>query len=210
MTGIGGLDFLIIVSLQYMTASSPIDSAWKSAWKQFECIPRVFATERKIPGSWQYTVSRHQRDIYLTVNEQAILHYHYDEDQSRRFLELRFCMMGQSYCQQAHVNCDQCRLEKNARCFEQVDSVDLLTFRFEPIHLKNLIRAEEMDSETDAILHFRYNKSFTRPMPISVNVRNTLDSILNHSYSDALENIFINAQTQILLLYCLESINAIR
>lgn len=193
-----------------MIESSPIDTPWRAEWKQFECIPKVFSAERRIPGSWQYTISRHQRDIYLNVNEHAVLYYHFDQDSPKRFLELKFCIMGQAYCQQAHVNCDQCRLEKNARCFEQRDSVDLITFRFEPIHLKNLIRAEEMDAESDAILHFRHQHTFSRPMPISVNIRNTLESILNNSYSDALENIFINAQTQILLLYCLESLNAIR
>jgi AraC-like DNA-binding protein len=67
-----------------------------------------------------------------------------------------------------------------------------------------------MDAESDAILHFRHQHSFSRPMTISENIRNTLESILNNSYVDALENIFINAQTQILLLYCLESLNAIR
>jgi AraC-like DNA-binding protein len=36
-----------------------------------------------------------------------------------------------------------------------------------------------------------------------------LDSILNHRYSDVVENIFMNAQTQILLLYTMESMGSI-
>ena len=31
-----------------------------------------------------------------------------------------------------------------------------------------------------------------------------LEGLLNHNYTDSLENIFINAQTQMLLLYSLE------
>ena len=31
-----------------------------------------------------------------------------------------------------------------------------------------------------------------------------LEGMLNHNYTDSLENIFINAQTQMLLLYSLE------
>jgi AraC-like DNA-binding protein len=41
-------------------------------------------------------------------------------------------------------------------------------------------------------------------------IRHTVDSILNHRYIDKVENIFVNAQTQILLLYSLESINSIK
>jgi AraC-like DNA-binding protein len=187
------------------------NESWlRAEWRQFASIPTVFSAERRIPGSWQYTISRHQRDVYLQVNEQAILYYNYHDEPVQRFLELSFCIIGQAYCQQAHVNCESCQLEKNSRCLEQRDSVDLITFRFEPIHLTNFLRGEEMDAETDAILHFRHQHTFSRPFQITGNIRSTLESILNNSYSDTIENIFINAQTQILLLYCLESMNTLR
>jgi len=35
-------------------------------------------------------------------------------------------------------------------------------------------------------------------------MRLTIEALLNHNYTDSLENIFINAQTQILLLYSME------
>jgi AraC-like DNA-binding protein len=35
-------------------------------------------------------------------------------------------------------------------------------------------------------------------------MRLVLDGLLNHSYSDTLENIFVNAQTQMLLLYSMD------
>ncbi len=93
---------------------------------------------------------------------------------------------------------------------EQTDTIDLLQFRFEPQHLKNLIRSGDTNTETDSILNFRYNHSFTRPIQITGRIRHTLDTILNHHYSDAVENIFVNAQTQILLLYCLETMNELK
>ena len=193
-----------------MVENSQNEPRLRAEWRLFASIPTVFSAERRIPGSWQYTINRHQRDIYLQINEQAVLYYNYHEEPVHRFLELSFCIIGQAYCQQAHVNCESCRLEKNSRCLEQRDSVDLITFRFEPLHLKNLLRGEEMDAESDAILHFRHQHTFSRPLQITDNIRNTLESILNNSYSDTLENIFINAQTQILLLYCLESMNTLR
>jgi hypothetical protein len=44
-----------------------------------------------------------------------------------------------------------------------------------------------MDAESDAILHFRHQHTFSRPLQITDNIRNTLESILNNSYSDTLK-----------------------
>ncbi len=41
-------------------------------------------------------------------------------------------------------------------------------------------------------------------MPLCGRTKNILDALLNHSYSESLENIFINAQTQMLLLYSMD------
>lgn len=193
-----------------MFDNTTIESRWQANWRQFDCIPVVYSSDKNIPGSWQYSIRRHKRDMYLQVEDQGVLLYNYDENPQKRTLELRFCVSGQAFCQQSQVNCEDCKLNQHARCVEQTDSVDLLSFRFEPLHLTNLIKSEEMDSTTDAILRFRYDHSFSRPLELSGRIRHTLDSILNNRYADAVENIFINAQTQILLLYSLESMGSLK
>ena len=72
------------------------------------------------------------------------------------------------------------------------------------------MKSGDDQTETSTILNFRYKHTFTRPIQISGRIRHTLDSILNNRYQDAVENIFVNAQTQILLLYCLESMNTLK
>ncbi|MBP7931395.1 MAG: helix-turn-helix transcriptional regulator, partial [Chitinophagaceae bacterium] len=81
--------------------------------------------------------------------------------------------------------------------------------RFEPVHLTNLITSEP-GGETEDILNFRYKHTFSKPIVLNGRIRHTLDSILNHRYNDTVENIFINAQTQILLLYTLEAVSSIK
>lgn len=166
--------------------------------------------EKKIPGSWQYTVQRYARNSQLMVDEGGTLYYHYDDDHLLRYLQLKFCVSGQTYCRDAANHCEECKLNKLAQCVEQSDTVDMLEFKFEPIHLTNLIKSEGVNEETESILHFRYRHTFSKPIHITGRIRHTLDSILNHRYEDALENIFINAQTQILLLYTLESVSSLK
>jgi AraC-like DNA-binding protein len=54
------------------------------------------------------------------------------------------------------------------------------------------------------VLAFRHRTSFSKLLPICNRTRSVLESLLNHSYTDTLENIFVNAQTQMLLLYGLD------
>jgi AraC family transcriptional regulator len=54
------------------------------------------------------------------------------------------------------------------------------------------------------VLAFKHPNSFTKIFPVCARKRITLDALLNHSYSGAMENIFTNAKVHELLLYSLE------
>jgi AraC-like DNA-binding protein len=175
----------------------------------FEGVPPLYASEKKIPGSWQFAIKRYANDANNDVEDYGTLVYNFDNQPDRNYLELRFCVTGQTYCKQSVVNCEDCKLNKNALCVEQSGTVDFLQFRFEPVHLTNLITSEP-GGETEDILNFRYKHTFSKPIVLNGRIRHTLDSILNHRYNDTVENIFINAQTQILLLYTLEAVSSIK
>jgi AraC-like DNA-binding protein len=175
----------------------------------FEGMSPLFASEKKIPGSWQYVIKRFASDSKNDIEDYGTLVYNFDNQPDRNYLELRFCVTGQTYCKQSVVNCEDCKLNKNALCVEQSGTVDFLQFRFEPVHLTNLITSEP-GGETEDILNFRYKHTFSKPIVLNGRIRHTLDSILNHRYNDTVENIFINAQTQILLLYTLEAVSSIK
>jgi hypothetical protein len=175
----------------------------------FEGVTPLYSSEKKIPGSWQYAIKRYANDTKNEVEDYGTLVYNFDNQPDRNYLELRFCISGQTYCKQSVVNCEDCKLNKNALCVEQSGTIDFLQFRFEPVHLTNLITSEP-GGETEDILNFRYKHTFSKPIVLNGRIRHTLDSILNHRYNDTVENIFINAQTQILLLYTLEAVSSIK
>lgn len=176
----------------------------------FENMPLLFSKKKDIPGSWRLEINRRSVPSNMMVHDQGTLNYHYDPDVENRFLYLQFWVGGRSFCSEAVVHCEECKHNPNAHCVEQTGTIDEVNFRFEPIHLNNLIKTENNNSELQALLKFKYDHSFSRPVLINGRIRHTLDSILNHRYADAVENIFINAQTQILLLYTLESMNTIQ
>jgi hypothetical protein len=192
-----------------MDVNKNFDVAELKTRSAYANLPIVFKREKNIPGSWYFNVQRHRRDSTYKIEDEGSMYYSYDLQVQKQYLELRFCVSGQSYCSQPNFNCEDCQLNKNADCVEQTNTIDLLQFRFEPSHLKKLLRSGESHTETDSILNFKYNHSFTRSIQITGRIRQTLETILNHHYTDAVENIFVNAQTQILLLYSLETMNTL-
>ena len=86
-----------------------------------------------------------------------------------------------------------------------MDSVDVVSFRFSPVQFSQFIKPRKgNDTLTDDILYFKYISSFSKILLLCGKTRMVPEAILNHTYTDSLENIFINAQTQMLLLHTLD------
>jgi len=125
--------------------------------------------ERQIPGSVQYSIRRYGKHPQWSMEDMGeIVYYFRREDTTKNYLELRYCITG------------------------RVDTVDVLSFRFLPVHLSQFA------------VEFRHTASFSKTVPLCGRTRLVLEALLNHSYTGSHENIFINAQSQMLLLYSLE------
>src|ERR1700741_578415 len=80
-----------------------------------------------------------------------------------------------------------------------------MDFRFSPVQLSQFVQPRRTAGTlTDALLNFNHSSSFSKTLPLCGKTRMVLEALLNHTYTDSLENIFINAQSQMLLLYSLE------
>jgi AraC-like DNA-binding protein len=162
--------------------------------------------ERHIPGSVQYTIKRYQKNPQWNLDDLGMMVYHYKrENPGQNFLELRFCVAGNVYCRKKEIECDSCKLNASPGCTERIDTVDVLSFRFLPLHLSQFVNPRKSDSTvSDNLLNFKHPASFSKTLSLCGRTRMLLEALLNHSYTDSLENIYINGQSQMLLLYSLE------
>ena len=161
--------------------------------------------EKSIRGSVKYVFKRYRRLPQWNIDDMGLLNYHVVKtDSKENYLELKFCVSGNVYCREKNTECDFCKFSSSKTCMEKVDSVDVLSFSFTPSYLKQFTGGKKQSSLADEMLSFNQDTSFSKAMPLCGKTRLAIESLLNHSYTDSLENIFLNAQTQILLLYSMD------
>lgn len=161
--------------------------------------------EQQIPGSVQYTIYRYRKTSQWEVDDTGMLVYHRIEPKSaNNYIELRFCISGNMYCRQQPSTCDKCVTGQPGICPHKAASIDVLSFVFSPTHLSQFSHAGKGKLLADEIVRFRHPSSFSKTLSLCSRTRMVLEALLNHNYSGSMENIFINAQMQMLLLYSLE------
>jgi AraC family transcriptional regulator len=169
----------------------------------------VFEASRQIPGSVQYSVKRYARPKNWMGDDVGVLKYHYEPSRpEQNHLELKFCIIGNMYCRHYQTECNQCRAHASFNCEEKVESVDILSFVFSSTLLEQFVRSRISDNSlSEDLLSFKHEVSFTKSLSLCGRTRMVLEGLLNHNYKDSLENIYVNAQTQMLLLYSLDGMD---
>jgi len=168
-----------------------------------ESLDLLFEKDQHIPGGVAYSVQRYAMLSQWTIDDTGMMVYHQSKDKER-YLELRFCVSGNSYCNDPVCNGGQTCRRSAAQCGAKAATMDLFTFRFSATYLAPFVKGRQTLSRTEEVLAFRYPSSFTKIVPICGRSRLVLESLLNHPFEGALENIFVNSQVQAVLLYSLE------
>lgn len=166
----------------------------------------IYETSRQIPGSVNYSIRRYIKPKNWLSEDIGMLKYHVEPSVSKKnHLELRFCVAGNMYCRQQQNECRQCKIHTSTDCKEKLESVDILSFVFTSTLLSQFIKSRmDSDSISEEILAFKHSSSFSKTIPLCNRTRDVLEGLLNNTYNDTLENIYVNAQTQMLLLYSMD------
>lgn len=158
--------------------------------------------EYYVPGSASYVMRRYEQPVRWNAEDTGMLVYHYNKNNAEEnFFELRFCITGNKYC--VEKNCQACAASPNNNC-KSTDAIDVFSFHFSASFLYQFVQNIKLTSRKDEVLAFKHTSSFHKLFPVCNRKRNTLDALLNNSYSGAAENIYINSKVHELLLYSVE------
>jgi len=185
----------------------------QAALTQFESLTEqpgtlqelAYETGQNIPGSVQYFIKRFVRPQDWMAEDTGMIKYHVSgSEPDKNHLELRFCVAGNMYCRQQQDECRKCKVHQSGNCAEKLESIDLLSFVFSSTLLSQFIGSRTNDTLSEDVLSFEYRSSFVKTVPVCNKTRVVLEGLVNHTYSDTLQNIYVNAQTQMLLLYSMD------
>ncbi len=166
----------------------------------------VHTKHHDIPGSLLYSFTRYHTTHPIQIDESVVMKYHFDQINSpNNCFELRFCITSNRYCTQK--DCQECDKSTTKNCFYQLQAVDVFIFRFSATFLTQFTQNVKLQDQKDEVLAFKYPFSFTRTFPLCSRKRHTLEGLFNHNFTGCLENIFINAKIQELLLYTLDCLS---
>ncbi|WP_227990595.1 helix-turn-helix transcriptional regulator [Flavisolibacter ginsenosidimutans] len=168
----------------------------------------LFETEHSVAGLVQQAVKRFAKPASWMGDEKAQLRYHYEpSNPAKNSLELRFCLIGNVYCKKFRNECNQCKAHLSKDCEARVESVDFVSLSFSPKLLEQFVRNRTADTLSEKLLSFQHPSSFTRTVTLCGKTRALIEGLLNHNHTKSLENIFLNAQTQLLLLNTLDCLD---
>ncbi|HMR82224.1 MAG TPA: AraC family transcriptional regulator [Niabella sp.] len=173
----------------------------------FTSLQPICSKEQHIPGSVKYSIKRFMRDEEDTSEDVAIVNYEYrghgDESNS---LKLRFCVAGNMYC--AAENCQKCTAGNARNCAQSTPCYDVVSVDYAAPQLSQFISGKNATPVgTDVLLRFTKKDSFQKSIPLCCRTRGVLAALVNHKYTGSLENIYVNAQLQMLLLYSMDWIS---
>lgn len=161
--------------------------------------------EKVIPNSVQYEIYRYRKIHSWNADDIGIISYNYVSKKNKEnYLALRFCVAGNTYCNKRECvekNCERTSLGDSTL---KTETIDVFYFRFTSSYLGQFLKNKFPDTKAEQILSFKYNKKISYSIPLCSKSRTVLENLLNHRYTDSLENIFLNAQIQTLLLYSLD------
>lgn len=160
--------------------------------------------EKQIPGSVSYSIRRYKMQPQWNMEDVGMLAYNYQPKlQKDRSIELRFCISGNKYCSNTACKNGVCRTQSQ-QCGEFADTVDVFSFHYSASYLSQFVKGKTVQTKSDQILAFKQKESFSTVVNLCNRTKGILENLLQHNYSNALENIYVNSQLQTLLLYGLE------
>lgn len=161
----------------------------------------IFQNSKDLPGTVQYSLKRFEKPGNWMGEDAGMLFYHFEPTTGNHRLELKFCISGNVYCRQYGNECNLCKHNSSDDCGERTETLDFFSFSFSPGFLTRFAPAAATNTAvSEEVLAFKHNASFSRPLTLCGRSKMILESLLTQNFSDYLENIFISAQSQMLLL----------
>jgi AraC-like DNA-binding protein len=162
---------------------------------------------RSIPGSWRYGFRRYRRPVGMQSEDTGILVYEKRPGRAGT-LGLRFCVTGHACERHGEGGCEAEGSEGAGACKDRFSFIDVFRLDFGPLQLMPFVKGRRRPDELQELLTFRKEGSAEMPIPMERRITDCLHEVSSQTYRDEHEDIYLNAQAQILMLYVIEALSS--
>lgn len=159
----------------------------------------------KIPNAIEFELKRVRKHDYWSAEDVGILDYNYRGiNDAENNIVLKYCING--IASQKHEGCEEgkkCLINGTDNCNMVVETLDIFTVKFDHNYLKQFIGGMSM-AGAEKLLNFEVNMPSSSSVNVCNKKRTVLQNIFSQQYTSSLQNIFINSQVQVLLVYALD------
>jgi AraC family transcriptional regulator len=153
-----------------------------------------------------FTIDKYAKNVHWGFEDCGLLVYQKQvKETEEESLQLQFCLNGTVTCKNQETKCSNCILNKPNSCLSAVDSANVLYFTFSSNYVQQFIKENDVIIGDDDYT-FDMNNSFHKNLSLCTKMRACLESIQSNTYTGFAENIFLNAQIQMLLLHSFQNI----
>lgn len=179
---------------------SPVTGPWMQTLKG---LHPLVCKEQHIPGAVNYSIRRFMRDDENPAEDIGVVNYDYKgKNSAENGVKLRFCVAGNMYCSERA--CQKCTSGNSKSCDLSVPSYDMVAVDYSEPQLSQFVNGKGAAAGSEMLLRFSQKDSFQKTIPLCCKTRGVLEALVNHKYTGSLENIYVNAQLQMLLLYSMD------
>lgn len=166
-------------------------------------------SDRLVPDAYRLQVQRVRKLPHWHFEDAGKVVYTPNSKKETGTLELTFCISGNIYCRAKQTSCDNCALQGQDYCGEKIECIDVVSCTFSEKYLSAFLQqpAPALKSNhtfSEEVMAFSHPHAFVRTLPVCGKSRMTIESLLQTPYKGTLEQLYLNAQLQMLLLNSLE------
>ena len=153
-------------------------------------------------GKIEYQIQEFKVQNTGNIVDAGMFYYNYGKTNVQKNFQLKFCVTNQSYCSdKACNNCAALKLKKS-----KTDTVGIVSVQFSAAALTQIVKQSNPALPFKELLSFKRRDSFQKTLFLNCSLKDTLDKVINEKSLSGLNNIFINAQMQLLLMYTIETV----
>lgn len=148
------------------------------------------------PELFNYHLQRYSYPISLPIDDIGIVYFQPETDEQPASIELRYCLIGNEYCNNPACKNAGCIMAERNACAHKSLVVEVVSISFQPGLLEAFNRKELAD-----IFNNLNGKSFSKTISPCTKSKLALDQMIHHPYEGLLKEIFLQSKALELLIY---------